>query len=274
MTYSFNIFRRKGYSVKSVSLIQQEGEALGLSVNIFRTGDSGFKGNTLRWGSIGSFVPEGKVYNKAKGIRLTSDKGKFRKLLADSGLAPRVYTTPDLPKDRFPVLIRPDKHSRGDAFFVCNTEEEARDAIAKILEGNSGYYISELIDKKEEYRVFTFKGRVLAVVRKEPTDRSDIFWGCVEGGSFKYVSWGSWNLNLCDVALRSAGLSDLDFCVFDIVEDRLGRFYTLENNTAPELTPYYAKCIAKALLWEAQEKEVPEVGEVSSYHDVIHPAII
>lgn len=267
---SFNVFRRKGHSLESLTLLKEEGLKLGLNIDIFKTGDTDISGKTLRWGSVGELPISAEVLNKASGIRLTSDKGKFRRKLAEAGLAPALYTGSDLPKDRFPVLVRPNKHSRGDDFFVCNSAEEIIEARQSLEEGS---YTSEIIDKKEEFRVFIFKGRILSVLRKKPKDKTKIFWGCTDEGAFEYIGWGDWNLNLCDVAIKAWKLSTLDLCTFDIIQGKDGKFYVLENNTAPELTPYYAKCIVKALIWEVLDKEVPEVGEISSYHDVIHPAI-
>lgn len=262
------IFRKKGHSLESVTHIKDQGALLGLSVEIYQTGDVIPEGLTLRWGCTATC--QNKVLNSADGIRKTSSKGSFRKTLSEAGLAPQVFESSVLPSQAFPVVVRPNFHSRGDGLSVPDNNQE----LQKAIEETEDPYVSELIEKAAEYRVFTLSGRVLAVLEKRPDDPSTVFWGCTEGGKFVYVNWDDWKEGLIEVALLSSGLTGLDLCCLDIIQSKEGKFYTLENNTCPELTPYYAKCIAKGLKYIEENGRDPfDLPSSFDWKSSIHPAI-
>lgn len=269
------ILRKKGHSLESVTHIKDQGALLGLSVEIYQTGDVIPEGLTLRWGCTGSLPAGNEVLNMASCISNTSSKGSFRKLLAKNDLAPKVYEGSTLhgfflPTQAFPVVVRPNFHSRGDGLLVPKNTEE----LKKAIEETGDPYVSELIEKAAEYRVFTLSGRVLAVLEKRPDDPSTVFWGCTEGGKFVYVNWDDWKEGLIEVALLSSELTGLDLCCLDIIQSKEGKFYTLENNTCPELTPYYAKCIAKGLKYIEENGRDPfDLPSSFDWKSSIHPAI-
>lgn len=231
----------------------------------------------FRWGTIG-MIPEGaKVVNQAKAIEKVSDKRAFRLLLAQHGLSMPTYgkledyllTDPQIAQES--VLIRPATHSRSEDMFFCTALSEVVKAIKEI---NGQYYISNFIKKKNEYRVFVAQNRLVWMIKKHPKSEDDLTWGCVEEGNFEYIGWSDWPKELARVALESMKLSGLDFGAIDIIEDKDGKFYTLEINTAPWLSPYYAKCFGKVVKHViANGKEHFPDAESYDWKKIIHPAI-
>ena len=147
---------------------------------------------------------------------------------------------------------------------------------------SQGWYASELIDKVAEYRVYVVSGKVVTVAEKTPDDRTQVAWNVAQGGRFDVVNWGSWPMNVCEVALKAFNLvPDLDFSGVDVMVDRDGRAYVIELNSAPSLpllsdgsVSYRQKCMAKAFKYisEHGKEKLPCEG-YNSWRSVIHPAI-
>ena len=241
----------------------------------------------IRWGCRGSVPTSGQtssVINSARKIAEAYNKGATRKKLADVGLAMETYTDAiewlrKATDGRF--VIRPLHHSRSQDLAVASTSQ-AREAIQFIdsINGwNDGYYISKLINKTKEYRVFIANNRVLWVIRKHPSSEGSISWGCVEQGEFEYVGWSEWPLDVCRVALQSMKVTGLDFGAWDIIVGQENDIYALEVNTAPYLSPYYATTTGKAFQWMIDQKKqgsdinLPDVPEDASWKKFMHPAL-
>lgn len=227
----------------------------------------------IRWGTTSNLPGNPKVINKAEAIHKVYNKGAFRRIIAAEGLAPKVWD--DLvafAKDQaYPVIVRPNNHIRSQDLYFCRDIAEVIEAVFKVREG--GYYISEYVKKDSEYRVFIVSGRPVAVIKKIPRNAEDISWGCVRTGEFQYVDWSSWPIDVLKKSVLAFNLSGLDFGAVDvIVKD--GIAYVLEINTAPEVTPYYGKCLSKAFRYLVDhDREVPQVTEWTSWKHYIHPAI-
>lgn len=205
----------------------------------------------FRWGCVGE-IPSGfKSLNSVAAQETSGDKRRFRKLLSDAELAPKSWmslegmlsTSTQWPTQR--LLLRPSTHSRSEGMFLCTSPSDLMKAIEDVKQVSNKYYISEFVQKKREYRVFCAFGRVAWVIEKHPKSAEDVSWGCVSDGSFDYIDWSDWPVDVLKNALASMKLSGLDYGAVDIIEDEQKRVYTLEINTAPYLTPYYAKTIAK-----------------------------
>lgn len=231
----------------------------------------------FRWGTTAGVNSNAKVVNKIAAINETCDKAKFRKKLADLGLAPKTWTNvEDFRKDvdigGFDVLVRPEMHERSEGIYRATNAWEMMDALKAIRHG--GYYISEYIHKMKEFRVFVVSGRVAWVIEKKPEDKNAISWGCVSDGNFEYVPWDEWDFNVLNVALDSMSASSLDFGAVDIIVDAEGKAYTTEINTAPYLTAYYADAIGKTFKYilEHGRDKFPK-KTITNWRDAIHPAI-
>lgn len=236
----------------------------------------------FRWGATFYDLGKTKVVNKIKAIEEVKDKKGFRLKLAEKGLAPITwgsfedYLLNDSYKAVERVLIRPATHQRSEGLFACTSLYEAFKAIQSIEETTPGpYYISELIQKAQEYRVFVFSGRIAAILQKIPDNKDEVSWGCIDTGTFKYVDWSLWPKEVTENALKSMALSSLDFGAVDIIVDGVGKAYSLEVNTAPFLSPYYQKCVAKCFkhIIENGREHFP-MPESFDWKSTIHPAIM
>lgn len=233
----------------------------------------------VRWGTtapVGLRRPEPTTINTAQAINETCDKRRFRKELADAGLAPRTWTSVDAFRNdignaEFDVLIRPDMHERSEGIYRAQNVWDVMDAVKKI---HGDLYISEYIHKVAEFRVMVAQGRATWVIEKEPKDKGSISWGCVQDGEFDYVGWEDWNLAAVDNAIRSFNCSKLDFGAVDVIVDANGKAYTLEVNTAPYLTTYYAETLGKALKYMVEKgKDKLPVNVIANWKNFIHPAV-
>jgi glutathione synthase/RimK-type ligase-like ATP-grasp enzyme len=268
------ILRRNGLGVGTCSNISQNIEG---SVVINKDREvipsSDF---VLRWGTTSNIPGSPKVINKAKAIHKVFNKGVFRKLLADNNLAPQTYTDFGGFLDEHPDIwtfgkwiVRPNNHSRSENLSVGSCVREVYKAFSEYKDA----YISQYIQKDREFRVFVVSGRIVAMIEKIPRDKSEVSWGCVDQGEFKYIPWTEWPLSVAQKAVGAFKLSGLDFGAADVVMASTAA-YVLEINTAPEVTPYYGKCIAKGLS-AILDDDIPEEVDLTStdWRDYIHPRI-
>jgi D-alanine-D-alanine ligase-like ATP-grasp enzyme len=74
-------------------------------------------------------------------------------------------------------------------------------------------------------------------------------------------------------AIRAVELAGLDFGAADVIVDGTGKAYTLEVNTAPWLSPYYAKQIGLALKYmiAGGKTEKIDPSEMTDWKKAIHP---
>lgn len=223
-------------------------------------------------------VPAGTVVNSIESIRKVNDKATFRKLCADAELSPKTWLSfNDFEADETitpKVVIRPNSHAQGRNLHVAETDQDVYNFTRRYGEGN--YYISELIDKVAEYRVFISQGRVVWVAKKTPGNPDQVAWNVAQGGRFDNVSWSQWPENVLECAVKSYNLSGLDFGGVDVMVDSANRAYCLEINSAPSQTsPYRQKCTAKAFDWIVLNgKDKIPLGDERGYKKYIHPAMM
>lgn len=236
----------------------------------------------FRWGTTSTIPNSSHVssVNSPDAIHRVYDKRTFRKELSDIGAAPKTWTDfgnflDDLSTPNYPVIVRPEHHIRSRDMILCETARQIFEATKKFEK----YYISEYVEKDQEWRIFIIQGRVAAVVEKIPQDRSAISWGCVDEGQFKYVPWNEWPLTVTQRAVHAMSLSGLDFGAVDVIScsatGSVGmRAYVLEINTAPELTPYYLKTFTKCFdyIVENGKQRLPSTFN-EGWKGMIHPAI-
>ncbi len=230
----------------------------------------------IRWGTT---TPIGNnkinVINRASAITETSKKGTFRLKAHKAGLTPRTWTSlAELGKEEHveAVIIRPMTHERGENITLCKTLPELEAAIKK-CGGEGKYYISDYVQKTQEFRVFVASGRAFMVFEKQPKDKKAVSWGCVEEGALKYVKWSEWNEAVVTNAIGAFNLSKLDFGAVDvIVKD--GKAYFLEINTAPEVWEYYGQRFGEVLnhMIEKGRDRIPLTPN-QGWKGMIHPAI-
>jgi glutathione synthase/RimK-type ligase-like ATP-grasp enzyme len=234
----------------------------------------------IRWGTTTQVPKATLTLNKATAIALSANKKVSRKIFAENFISiPKTYFQIET-IDKFPVIVRPYKHSRGKFVFECNNYEELGFAIQKLkLLGHEDYYISEYIDKVKEFGIFVFDGKVTSLVEKKLKDPSKpaIAWNVATGdATFKNVRWANWPLPACKLAVDAVKALKLDFGRVDLIEDAKGKFYVLEVNSAHSLTsPYRQSCFAKALDYFIENGRIPasKYKKFKTYKFFIHPAI-
>lgn len=232
----------------------------------------------IRWGTT-TTLPKSDikrtVFNTASAIHQTTDKATFRKLLSDKGLAPRTWLSlADLQKEEEvaeAVIVRPRNHERSQGLHLCKTLAQLKTAIGTMKSGE--YYISEYIPKTNEFRAFVVQGKIIMLWEKQPKNKNEVSWGCVEEGSFKYVAWSKWPLKVAEVAIKAFNLSELDFGAVDIIT-KGDKAYALEINTAPEVWPYYGERFAAAFKYmiDNGHKRL-NVKNYSDWKDMAHPSL-
>lgn len=282
------VLRRKGVGLGLSGL--EELSTTGLKLLSTENGQDNLPWDTkyvFRWGSTATIPGQGKVINSAKAIHWAFDKKNSRKEMADAGLAPKTWTYfgDFLDQNSYgdmgstgSVIVRPASHKRSENLFYCETPRQIFENIHYRSCMNEGYYISEYIKKDRELRVWIVSGRVIAVCEKLPIMKEAISWGCVTQGTFKYIPWDEWPLFATQTALEAFSLSGLDFGAVDVMIASAGlpepKAYVLEINTAPEVTPYYLKCLTKAFDYIVTNgpDHIPYVKN-DNWRGMIHPAI-
>lgn len=269
------IIRARGFGKISCQGISEKSERM---TSYLREEVPDEKYDTIfRWGYRGN-IPQCRLeVNTTPAMGLVGDKGKFRELCAEEGLAPRTYRTFErmarhmLLGKRTPLVIRPIHHKQGKNLHVIKDMDEAVAAAEQYSE----WYASELIDKVCEYRAVVVQGRILFIYEKVPDDRSQVAWNHAQGGTSEVLKWSNWPSNVVENAIRSFNLSGLSFGAVDIMVDRDGNAYCLEINTAPETTSEYRqKCFAKAFnyILDRGADPIPVVFG-RDWKGYIHPAM-
>ena len=233
----------------------------------------------IRWGCTARIpVDCNRVLNTVEAINLVNNKAAFRILLDEQRLCPATWDSYDSWYNAdpcpTPVIVRPRNHAQGRNLHVCNT----RDAIERFCNryGEGNYYISELIYKSAEYRVFVAQGRAVWVARKTPGNPEDVAWNVARGGRFDNVRWNEWPLRVVRVAIEAFNLSGLDFGGVDVIVDQERRAYVIEINSAPSQTsPYRQSCVARVFDYIIRNGKgtVPLISERGGYRKFVHPAV-
>lgn len=225
----------------------------------------------IRWGCI-SKVPSGRnVLNKLDAMKVTGDKGAFRKNLADAGLAPKFWNADNMLDIKVPCVVRPEHHSKASDFYLCHT---ARDFDTALRSCGTNWYASEYIDKAAEYRINVLQGRVLCVIKKSQKNENDITFS---QGATSILYWSEWDIDAIKKAIKAVELSGLDFAGVDIIKGKNGESYVLELNTCPLLEgSYQQQCFAKGFDWIVTNNNRNTLSLSSNIEDwktYIHPSI-
>ena len=225
-------------------------------------------------GDYGSYVTE--TVNSSESIHWCSNKKHGRLDMQATGVpVPKTWDS-----ETFEQLIESGELNRRDMFVSRpGTHAQGRNLSCNVAEELllwAGGYVSILINKVAEYRVFVCQNRAVWVAKKTPGNPDDVAWNVAQGGRFDNVRWGQWNMDVVDAALQAARVSGTDFCGVDVMVDADGMPYVLEVNSAPSQTsPYRQQCVAKAFDYIVHngKQHFPNV-EAESWRDVIHPALM
>lgn len=276
------VLRRRKLGRTSAREVSRFAQEKGFNLSEYRN-DKAFPqeiDTVFRWGTTSNIPYKvGSVVNEAAAIHYVADKKASRMAFAEKGLAPKSWADiKDVPQEAVEQLhkglvVRRATHHQGKYLHLCKTFAELVEACRKYPEG---YYISEFVDKVEEYRVFFAQGRVVWVAKKTPADEKAVAWNVAKGGRFDNVRFDEWPLKAIRVSREAFLMSNLDFGGVDVMVDAEGNAFVLEINSAPSQTsPYRQECTSKAFCYIMQNGKKPlEVTEQKGgWRKFIHPAI-
>jgi len=134
---------------------------------------------------------------------------------------------------QFPVLGRKKFHYQGRDIKVIQNEEE-------LYRDYSSDFYTLYIPKRYEYRVHVVLGSVLIniKIRKDESINPEelIVWNHKTG--FKFITYeGRFVEDLTELGLKTLQALNYDFGAIDIIRSYDKRFYILEVNSAPGLSP-------------------------------------
>jgi hypothetical protein len=199
--------------------------------------------------------------------------------MQDAGVpVPETWAVIDFDRDVYDgnFVLRREAHAQGrdlwhgDADYIRYMVEEY---------GIRNGYVSRLIDKVAEFRVFVCQNRAVWVAKKTPGNPEAVAWNVAQGGRFDNVRWSEWNTKVLQAALAAAKVSGTDFCGVDVMVDAEGNPYVLEVNSAPSQTsPYRQSCVAKAFDYIIQNNSKAHFEDVEwnqnrTWKSYIHPAV-
>lgn len=135
---------------------------------------------------------------------------------------------------RAPILGRKYHHTRGRDIFVYG--------VRPLLRGDrlSDYY-TQLVPKRNEYRVWAFRGKAIATyekilaypARNGRRGRSLEVWNWANGYAYEFIHPDDASGELKTLGAKAIEALDLDFGAADIILGTDGKYYVLEVNTAP-----------------------------------------
>lgn len=249
-------------------------------------------GYLFRWGctsTVPAVYSDRTVVNSAEAIHWCSDKRQGRLDMQAAGVpVPQTWAMEEFvalphatagseadPGAHF--VVRPARHAQGRNLEVVSYDTARRNLHPKYADG----YISRLINKVAEYRVFVCQNRAVWVAKKTPGNPEQVAWNVAQGGRFDNVRWDDWPLAVIKAALAAAKVAapmGLTFCGVDVMADVCGKPYVLEVNSAPSQTSEYRqRCVAKAFdhIVQNGKADFPDVpsGPRRTYKSYIHPAL-
>jgi len=175
--------------------------------------------------------------NKRKSVERVADKPACRQFLMSAGVVcpPTIFTAAEysLFGDRYPspYIARPRYHFGGRDFRVISSEEDAISLLKK------GYYLQQLIQKSDEYRMLMFRGLIMEAsikVQSRP-DADMLIRNHRRGWRFNRVPVAEMPRVMKDACKDCCRHIDIDFCAIDCCFDQSGVPYILEINSAPGL---------------------------------------
>lgn len=116
------------------------------------------------------------------------------------------------------------KHTKGKDIFMWRKQKGTAD------------YFTQYIPHVREFRVWAYRGRHLGTYEKvrkfkRGKNHPDMIWNWRNGYAFEFVHEPPEALK--QIGRDAVSALDLDFGAVDVIEDKEGRYYVLELNTAP-----------------------------------------
>lgn len=167
-------------------------------------------------------------------ISNVTNKRRMRELFAEHGVpTPELLASGELNINEvrdwvFPVVGRPDQHTKCRGFWKCNTFGEVLEAYRGRRRKKAATHFMKYVEHDREYRVHIFKGRSIRISEKAFT----------EDGKYTTKKPGEIRLRkVREAARRAVEAVGLDFGAVDILasgEDN-SQVWVTEVNAAPGL---------------------------------------
>ena len=174
----------------------------------------------IRWGAY--FTVPIPTVNSKEAASLAAHKSRSRKILSEHVPTPKTWYS--LKDAEFPCIGRPSRHSGGEDFVI----------VEKNVSLPNGWYFSEIIDSKEEYRVYVGYGKILGAYKKKFKEGEIRANRAITG-----LQWGSLvsaPTEVEKVALTALKCINLDFGAVDILGGKV-----IEVNTCPTISNKYTR---------------------------------
>lgn len=100
-------------------------------------------------------------------ISNTTNKRVMRQLFKEHGVPmPKLYDSTGVVNVTFPLVGRPDYHTRGRGFWKCYSQLDMAKALAGTRKKKAATHFMEYIDAPREYRVHIFLGKSIRISEK------------------------------------------------------------------------------------------------------------
>jgi tetrahydromethanopterin:alpha-L-glutamate ligase len=178
------------------------------------------------------------VYNDAKAIERTVDKGMTSFLLKQNAVATPAtwvcesrHIAHDLIQQQFavnhPIIAKPLFGSQGKGVRKLTANTSLPLPRDEFVDGV--YYLQSFIDTGErnyDYRVFVINNQAVATMR-----RSGVDWlhNVAKGASCLSVQED----DVVNIALKAAQAMQIDYCGVDVIRDKTGALWVIEVNSIP-----------------------------------------
>lgn len=249
---------------------------------IFRYGNSIAFGRSNPYGGL--------IINQSRSIEQSANKLNCRTILSEHGIAcPKVYDINSISAiQKFPIIARPFHHSQGRNFHLCKTMDELK---ARMKEG---YYAQDMVDKRDEFRLFILNNRIIeASIKEKMRPNADpMIRNHRRGWRFQRIRVADLNPALKNFAVSSAKVLALNWSAIDCCIANNDQPYIFEVNSAPGLIPRKAQKLAERINeWltmgkgyhllgrtpphiEDEIQEAPEISEILSIENAMMPVYI
>lgn len=211
------IICRSSFSKPSAWLLRDTLRDMGVRVRTTRSGDG-----HVNWGRRSTEA----LLNPNLSVGV--NKTDMRVLFAEHNVPMPLLN----PVDQFPVVARTEFHSRGEGYWLCNTQEEL-DAAYEEGAHHHMLYISDAL----EYRCHIFQGRSIRLVEKDFTRPREVEYPDGRSVRYKYTTMLPRTRRLQSIRNASRQAVDalgMDFGAVDILVGDTDP-YVLEVNGAPSL---------------------------------------
>jgi len=207
--------------------------------------------HVVNWGSIYE-PPRAASLNQ----RIVYDKHRQLVLMRDATPTipvPHFWTGLPSPSEGLSLLTRRRNHvggrdirlieptaevrTRRPCKCVCGHDHETVSVAPGGYPQSTADYFTQYVKKDREFRVHVFKGAVLRIAEKKPTNVKDVVWNAENAHFHYYQSDGPRDLRaqLVQHSIRAVAALGMDFGAVDVIWTKKLGFHVLEVNSAPSI---------------------------------------